>query len=106
MGEKGERKKSGGDYTSKHSNEELLSSPALADLGITKKQSSDWQQLAEVLKMDGTLMLYQQFYTYESRSSQGFSRFIAFPCQMGVSNPSRRYAYSTCFDHHALCSRR
>ncbi|MFZ3216898.1 MAG: hypothetical protein WA192_12635 [Candidatus Acidiferrales bacterium] len=38
------RRKSGGDYTSKHSNIVL---PSLPELGISKKQSSDWSSIAE-----------------------------------------------------------
>jgi hypothetical protein len=73
---------------------------------IPRWLSSKWQQLAEVLKMDGTLMLYQQFSMSESRASQGFRRFPVFLCQLHVSNPSRRWHRSSCLSQNPRCSYR
>jgi hypothetical protein len=45
MAERRERRGSGGDYTSEHSS---VAGTKLEDLGVTKKQSHNWQKLADV----------------------------------------------------------
>src|ERR1019366_1092705 len=51
MAERGERQKSGGDRT-EHGAAALPCSPKLSDLGVSKTQSSRWQQLAALPKED------------------------------------------------------
>jgi len=48
MKERGEREARGGDRKSKCSASTLIAPPQLADLGITKSQSSNWQRLAAI----------------------------------------------------------
>ena len=48
--ENGTREKRGGDRKSKSQNGTLI--PKLTDLGITKKQSADWQKMADILPPD------------------------------------------------------
>jgi hypothetical protein len=48
MGENEQRQRRGGDRKSKLHDETLIEPPTLSDLGITKSQSSRWQQEAKV----------------------------------------------------------
>jgi hypothetical protein len=44
MAERGERRGSGGDYVTEHGS---IEEPSLSDLGVTKKQSHNWQKQGE-----------------------------------------------------------